>query len=82
LCWACFYKPEVRALYPSTSKFARHGLGTGQFIPTLPAFPTNATPGSPEKIAILQQRALSRQELFHPHDASFGCPARTAALAG
>lgn len=27
LCWTCYYKPGVRALYPSTSKYApkRHG---------------------------------------------------------
>jgi hypothetical protein len=36
----------------------------------LPPFPTSAAPGSPEKIAILQQRAEARQELFHPNDAS------------
>ena len=25
LCYSCYYKPEVRALFPSTSKFAMPG---------------------------------------------------------
>ena len=27
LCWSCYYTPGVRDLYPSTSKFARRGVG-------------------------------------------------------
>jgi hypothetical protein len=30
--------------------------------------PTNASPGSPEKIAVLQERINSGQQLFHPRD--------------
>jgi hypothetical protein len=34
----------------------------------LPAFPTAALPGSPEKVAVLAQRARNRQTLWHPAD--------------
>lgn len=70
LCWPCYQSPDVRARYPSTSKFVRRGLGltTGQVLP-LP-LPTKARPGSPEKVAILRQRAELRQELWHPDDAT------------
>lgn len=72
LCWSCFYTPEVRELYPVSSKFARRGLGIGNSVVVPPPFPTTALPGTNEKIAILQQRALARQELFHPQDAPHG----------
>ena len=27
LCWSCYYTPGVKELYPSTSKYARRGVG-------------------------------------------------------
>jgi hypothetical protein len=36
--------------------------------PGLAAIPTQAKPGSPEKIAILQSRLEHGQELWHPED--------------
>jgi hypothetical protein len=36
--------------------------------PSLEAIPTQAEPGSPEKIAILQSRLEHGQELWHPQD--------------
>jgi hypothetical protein len=68
LCWTCYYKPGVRELYPSTSKFARRGVGNFCGTPPLPHFSTRAVPGSEEKIAILTQRAQSGQSLWHPND--------------
>lgn len=69
LCWNCFYDPEVRDLYPiSASKFNRRGVGNDVLRVTPAAYPTAATPGTPEKIAVLAERASSRQELFHPED--------------
>ena len=68
LCWSCYYRPGVRALYPSTSKFARRGIGDFNGRAPLPA-PTSALPGTPEKIAVLEQRARLRQSLWHPDDA-------------
>jgi hypothetical protein len=69
LCWTCFYTPGVRDLYPATSKFGRRGPGNFFGKAQLPPFPTQAMPGSPEKIALLEQRANARQQLFHPLDA-------------
>ncbi|MFO0966809.1 MAG: hypothetical protein U0793_14650 [Gemmataceae bacterium] len=82
LCWGCYYAREVRELYPPTSKYARRGPGVGVFLAPLPAFPTDALPGTPEKIAELERRALMRQALFHPGDATFAGPARAPQRAG
>ena len=74
LCWVCYYKPGVRDLYPSTSKYGRHGVGNINGNRPLPAFPTDALPGSPEKIAVLAMRAQLKQSLWHPDDATFAGP--------
>src|SRR5205085_7778022 len=68
LCWSCYYTPGVRELYPSTSKFARRGLGNFTGYAPLPETPTNAMPGSEEKIQVLCERARLKQALFHPLD--------------
>jgi hypothetical protein len=44
--------------------------------PATPFAPTTARPGSPEKVAVLRQRARLRQCLWHPQDATLrgeGC---------
>jgi hypothetical protein len=56
-------------MYPSTSKFARRGVGNFSGAAPLPPFPTSALPGSPEKLAVLMERARLKQSLFHPDDA-------------
>src|SRR5437660_3820538 len=75
LCWACYYTPGVRDLYPSTSKFARRGVGNFCGLAPLPERPTGAAPGSEEKILILMDRAAKRQALFHPADNLLALPA-------
>jgi hypothetical protein len=35
----------------------------------LPPFPTSALPGTPDKVAVLAERARLRQALWHPQDA-------------
>jgi hypothetical protein len=69
LCWSCYERREVRALYDCPSKFARRGIEDfyGRF--QLPAAPTTALPGTPEKVAVLIMRAACRQALWHPQDA-------------
>lgn len=69
LCWSCYYTPGVRDQYPSTSKFARRGINdfNGKVQP--PPFATAALPGTPEKLAILEQRARLHQSLWHAGDA-------------
>ena len=70
LCWSCYYSPGVRDLYPSTSKFARRGVVDFCGNARMPE-PTRALPGSPEKVAILEERASKGQALWHPLDARF-----------
>lgn len=69
LCWSCYYKPGVRDQYPSTSKFGRRGIDDFNGWPVEPPEPTNALPGSSEKVAILEQRARLKLALWHPQDA-------------
>ena len=71
LCWSCYYTPGVKELYPSTSKYARRGVGNFSGNAPLPDAPTTAGPGTPEKLAVLEQRAKMKQALFHPADAKF-----------
>lgn len=67
LCFRCFDNLTVRSLYPSTSKYARKGAGTGNGNAPLPE-PTDAAPGTPEKMAVLAARAAAGQRLWHPLD--------------
>lgn len=68
LCWGCHAQPAVREKYPSTSKYARQGLGIGN-RPSLPA--TGACPhpaGSAERIATMRRRVEAGQATSHPAD--------------
>ncbi len=69
LCWSCYYRPGVRDQHPSTSKFARRGVSNFCGNAPLAPFGTSALPGSPEKLAVLTERARLKQALFHPDDA-------------
>jgi len=80
LCWTCYYKPGLRQLYPCTSKYAPTG-GDFYGLGDLPAGPTRARPGSPEKVAILEQRARLHQALWHPADAPLDGEGRLPGLA-
>lgn len=75
LCWNCYYTEGVRELYPITSKFARRGPGNFHGTAPLPPCPTTALPGTPEKVAVLAERARLRQNLWHPDDATAEDPA-------
>jgi hypothetical protein len=66
----------VRDLYPSTSKYGRRGLGNFNGNGKMPPLPTDAAPGSPEKVLILMQRAQNKQALWHPDDATLTGPKR------
>jgi hypothetical protein len=69
LCWDCYYTPGVKALYPSTSKYANRGLGLGNRTPPAPPAPASLQPGSAEKLALLIARQRSGFGLWHPADA-------------
>ncbi len=68
LCWACYRRPGVKELYPSTSKYARRGVSNTTAQSKLPD-PTDAAPGTPEKVAVMEARAARGEALFHPEDA-------------
>jgi hypothetical protein len=70
LCWSCYYTPGVREQFPSTSKFAQRGIDDFNGHAPLPPLPTRALPGTPEKVAVLMERARLRQALWHPQDAT------------
>jgi hypothetical protein len=81
LCWSCYYKPGVREMYPSTSKFARRGVGNFNGQSSLAAQPTSALPGTPEKVAILEERARLGLSLWHPLDAPMDAESRLLGVA-
>ena len=81
LCWSCYYTPGVRDLYPSTSKFARRGVGDFNGEARVAAQPTSASPGSAEKVAILEQRARLGLALWHPLDAPMDVESRLLGVA-
>lgn len=70
LCWSCYYDPAILARYPS--RVANHrgqlpGVGLLNLTPTLPE-PVPYPPGSPEKVEVMEKRAMLHQHLFHPAD--------------
>ena len=72
LCWGCYYRPTIRVKYPPTSKYAYRGVGNFTGNAPLADEPTTAEPGTPEKIAVFEERAKRNQSLFHPEDAELG----------
>lgn len=69
LCSRCYHTPGVRDLYPSTSKFARRSMiPLAEIKPC--AVPTIYPPGTAEKVAVLEERALRGVRLWHPEDAA------------
>lgn len=68
LCWNCYYTPGVKALYPSTSKYANRGVGNFAGGSREPV-PTRAEPGTEEKLTEMEGRAARGESLFHPDDA-------------
>lgn len=68
LCNRCYDLPGVKELYPITSKYARRGVGNFAGGTALPAAPTTAAPGTPEKLAVMEERAKAGRAIFHPAD--------------
>lgn len=67
LCWTCYYNPTVRDRYPLADHCVcgPHARSGGSM--KLPE-PTDARPGSEDKIAILAERVRLGMALFHPDD--------------
>jgi hypothetical protein len=79
LCWSCYYRPGLRDLFPSTSKYCRRGVADFYGRIVLPAVPTAALPGTPEKVCILEDRARLGVSLWHPLDATVAVDVDAAA---
>lgn len=71
LCLECSARPARLACGVCWSCFQELGddLDTDYADRPLPLWPTDALPGSPEKLAVLEERAQSQESLFHPGDA-------------
>ncbi len=65
LCQQCYAAPELRQRYfpPVDSRTQRTGPAP------LPAEPTSHPPGSPGRVAVLEERATRREQLFQTLDA-------------
>jgi hypothetical protein len=69
LCRMCYYTPTIREQYPISSVHTYHGLHyVIRQVRPMPE-PTTALPGTPEKVAVLAERARLHQLLWHPDDA-------------
>lgn len=69
LCFRCYYTPGIRDRYPSESRFVRPGVRDWYYRAPLPVEPTDAVPGSAEKVEVLAKRVDERVQLWHPGDA-------------
>ena len=70
LCWRCYHTPGVRDLYREREDLSTAG-GDGAWEFTelpLPPEPTDAVPGSPEKLAVMQWRDEHGYQPHHPAD--------------
>lgn len=67
LCWRCHNQPEVRKLYRAATDNGVPYTGGSRR-----GEPTNALPGTEEKIRVLEERAAKGLALFHPQDARPG----------
>lgn len=69
LCQRCYDKKKIRHLHGPVSPFGNKALtydcAGGRPLPK----PTDAIPGSPEKIAVMAERFRKRQQIHHPRDA-------------
>ena len=75
LCYRCYDTLRIRAPYPPIRKKSRRGIKCRRGIApnynglsTLPEGPTEALPGTPEKIAVLSERARQLTGLWHRED--------------
>ncbi len=69
LCWTCYWvTPGVREQYPPLGAAGRRGVPNFAGYAPPPAEPTAARPGTPEKIAVMGQRAMRGEQLCHPAD--------------
>lgn len=68
LCWSCYQAPGIRQQHPVSRK-NQYISGDFSGRAPLPSAPTSAMPGTPEKVAVMRERAAKKQSLWHPLDA-------------
>lgn len=70
LCFTCYYLPGVREQYPPLSRMGEAGACREDHYraPRKMPKPTNALPGTSEKIEVLRARFERREWLWHPLD--------------
>jgi hypothetical protein len=71
LCTPCYNHPVVRSIYVGRTPEDHRGYGLGNMEGTIPT-PTDALPGTEEKMRVLEERARLGQRLWHPNDARSG----------
>ncbi|HEX4610664.1 MAG TPA: hypothetical protein VH092_20910, partial [Urbifossiella sp.] len=64
---------------PDRARCGHRGIGNGHRNAPPPSSPTRFAPGSPERLAILAERAARGEELHHPADATFATAEPTTA---
>lgn len=74
LCSRCYHTPGLRRQYPRRDRNGGRAVRDFWGRAPLPPEPTDALPGSPEKLAVLCRRALAGQALHHPDDPRFFPP--------
>jgi hypothetical protein len=68
LCWGCRQSPDIRALHPPPWTIFAGRPVTGFSSQAALGEPTEAMPGTPEKVAVLEARAAAGLSLWHPED--------------
>lgn len=75
LCYRCYADPRIRLRHPPTGPThveAGHLSNLPQGYRGPPPDPTDAPPGTPEKVAVMEARAAMGWDLWHPLDAKGG----------
>ncbi len=67
LCLTCFQSDTIRDLFPKL-RSNRRGVGVGNDDMPVDDAPTEAWPGSEEKIKVMEDRAARGRAIFHPGD--------------
>lgn len=68
LCWSCFSDLDIRVLYPRNPMSGKLAVRDSYKTRPLPENPTDALPGSKEKLLVMEERASRQEQLFHPDD--------------
>ena len=76
LCAICWDNVEIRALYSArrgiwqrdAEEVEQHKVEAAEYVRTVAPLPTDAMPGTPEKVEIMELRYALGFSIFHPMD--------------